>query len=267
MCLDIAFYSALELIDDYFPDLIHDGEIDFDLDIGVHVLAMGYKRYPVIIFEDDNYKRKLFEWCIIAEYMDTPEKVRMQRPKMANARAERIIDDKKSFWFRIHHQRCLIPVTGIYEHRGIKGWKNKVPYYVQLKGRKMFCLPGLYHYNKRIPSDPETGEIRGMFSMITRAGNEVMNKIHNSGENAFRMPLFLTKDMEADWLDPNLTDDELKEILDYEMPSDQLIYDPVFSIRGRSPRPDGQPKNSPFTYKDLPPLGEDEGISSQRELF
>ena len=32
MCLDIAFYSALQLIDDYFPGLAHDGEIDFVAD-------------------------------------------------------------------------------------------------------------------------------------------------------------------------------------------------------------------------------------------
>ena len=58
MCLDIAFYSALELIDDYFPELVHDGHLDFDLEMGAHVLAMDYKPYPVIVFENAKYIRK-----------------------------------------------------------------------------------------------------------------------------------------------------------------------------------------------------------------
>jgi putative SOS response-associated peptidase YedK len=268
MCLDIAFYSALELIDEYFPDLVHDQEIDFDLDMSVHVLAMGYKRYPVLVFEDGQYKRKYFEWCIIPEYMNTPEKIKKGRPFMANFRTEKLVDDKKSFWHKIRKQRCLIPMTGIYEHREIQGWKNKVPYHIQLKDRDMFCIPGLFHYNKNVPSDPETGEMRGMFSLGTRWGNEVMKQIHNGGENAFRMPLFLPKEMELKWLNPAETDDDLREIVNFEMPSSEIVYKTVYSIRGRTPRPDGKPKNEAYEFPGLPPLGNDQGlITTQVELF
>jgi putative SOS response-associated peptidase YedK len=254
MCLDIAFYSALQLIDDYFPNLTHDGEISFDLDMGMHFMALGHNRYPVIVAENDRYHRKYFEWGIITEYMDTPEKIKAMRKSMVNARSEKILEDKRSIWNRIRKTRCLIPVTGIYEHREIVGWKNKVPYYVHLKDRGMFCLPGLYHYNTKLPSDPETGEIRGTFTLITRAANPVMRQIHNSGDNAYRMPLFLTREMEIEWLKPDLTDADLARLLGYEMPSDQVVYEPVFSIRGRTPRPDGKPKNAPFAYTDLPPI-------------
>jgi len=181
------------------------------------------------------------------------------RKSMVNARSEKILEDKRSFWNRIRKKRCLIPVTGIYEHREIKGWKNKVPYHIQLKGRPMFCIPGLYHYNTKMPSDPETGEMRGMFTLITRAANPVMRQIHNSGDNAFRMPVFLPKEMEMEWLRPDLTDEEIGRLLAYEMPSDQIVYDAVFSIRGRSPRPDGKPKNAPFEHAHLPPLGNEDG--------
>jgi putative SOS response-associated peptidase YedK len=254
MCLDIAFYSALQLIDDYFPDLVYDGEIDFDLDMGAHFLALGHNRYPVITNEGGHYHRKHFEWGIIAEYMDTPEKIKAMRKSMVNARSEKLIDDRHSFWHRIRRTRCLIPVTGIYEHREIKDWKNKIPYHIVLKDRGMFCLPGLFHYNTKMPSDPETGEVRGMFTLITRAGNETMCQIHNSGSNAHRMPLFLPRELESQWLDPHLSDEDMTKILAYEMPSDQIVYHPVFSIRGRSPRPDGLPKNQPYLYPGLPPL-------------
>jgi putative SOS response-associated peptidase YedK len=266
MCLDIAFYSALQLIDDYFPDLVHDGEINFDLDKGMHFLALGYNRYPIVTYENGHYHRKNFEWGIIAEYMDTPEKIKVMRSSMVNARSEKIMDDKRSFWHRIRKTRCLIPVTGIYEHREIKGWKNKVPYHVMLKDRKMFCIPGLYHYNTKLPSDPETGEVRGMFTLITRSGNEVMRKIHNGGNNAFRMPLFLPKERELEWLKPDLTDEQMADILNYEIPSAQIAYDTVFSIRGRAARPDGKPKNAHYDFPNLPPLGNDDG-PPQKALF
>ena len=248
MCLDIAFYSALQLIDDYFPDLTHDGEISFDLDMGMHFLALGHNRYPVILREMTVTTRKYFEWGVIAEYMDTPEKIKAMRKSMVNARSEKILVDKRSFWHRIRQKRCLIPVTGIYEHREVKGWKNKIPYHIQLKGRPMFCLRPVFTTTiLKMPSDPETGEMRGMFTLITRSANSVMRQIHNSGDNAFRMPLLLPKEMEMEWLRPDLTDEDIARLLDYEMPADQIVYDPVFSIRvRRSPRPDGKPKTCLF---------------------
>lgn len=254
MCLDISYYSKLDIIDNYFPQLTHDGDIQFDLDMSTHFMALGHSRYPVITQEADGYHRKYFEWGIIAEYMDTPEKIKVMRKSMVNARSEKIIEDKRSFWHRIRRTRCLIPVTGIYEHREIKGWKNKVPYYVTLKDRPMYCIPGLYHHNTLRPSDPETGEIRGTFTLITRAANSVMRGIHNSGDNAHRMPLFLPKELELEWVKPGLTDEAIGRLLSYEMAADQIVYEPVFTIRGRSPRPDGLPKNAPFSWQGLPPL-------------
>jgi putative SOS response-associated peptidase YedK len=266
MCLDIAFYSALQLIDDYFPNLTHDGDITFDLDMGMHFMALGYNRYPVITLANGLYHRNYFEWGIIAEYMDTPEKIKAMRRSMVNARSEKILADKRSFWNRIRGKRCLIPVTGIYEHREIKGWKNKVPYHIRLRDRPLFCIPGLYHFNTKMPSDPETGEVRGMFTLITRAANPLMRQIHNGGDNAFRMPLFLPKALELEWLQPGLTDEDLEKILSYEIPAEELIADPVFSIRGRSPRPDGQPKTARYDWPNLPPLGNDEA-EMQKTLF
>jgi putative SOS response-associated peptidase YedK len=266
MCLDISFYNMLPLINEEFPQLVDDSGKDLDPDTGMHFMALGHNRYPVILFENGRYHLKHFEWGIIAEYMDTPEKIKVMRRSMVNARSEKILDDRRSFWHRIRKTRCLIPVTGIYEHREIKGWKNKIPYHIELKNRPMFCIPGLYHYNTKTPSDPETGEMRGMFTLITRAANSVMRQIHNSGDNAFRMPLFLPKEKELEWLRPDLSDEETGKIISYELPADQLAYEPVFSIRGRSPRPDGQPKCAPFAYEGLPPLGNDDG-QVQKSLF
>src|SRR5215203_3462842 len=128
MCYDISFSTTIELITDYLPDIVIDPQITFDFEAGVHVLAQSYRKYPIIIFEDGKYKLKEFEWGVIADYMNTPEKIKAGRQWMCNAQSEKIIMDRKSFWHRIRRKRCLIPVTGTFEHREVKGWKNKIPY-------------------------------------------------------------------------------------------------------------------------------------------
>jgi putative SOS response-associated peptidase YedK len=108
--------------------------------------------------------------------------------------------------------------------------------------------------------------MKGTFTLITRAANAVMKKIHNGGPNAGRMPLFLTKELEQKWLLPDLTDEEIQSVLDFEMPPDELEYWPVFTIRSTKPRPDGGIKTDPFEWQNLPALGIDEA-AGQKDLF
>ena len=126
----------------------------------------------------------------------------------------------------------------------------------------MFCIPGLYHYPMR--ADVETGEITGTYTLITRPANSLMEKIHNSGDQAFRMPLFLPKEKEMEWLSPMLSDEGIKSILQFEMPSDQLEYFPVYTIRTTKERPDGLSKIDRYEWQNLPPLGHD---NAQIDLF
>jgi putative SOS response-associated peptidase YedK len=252
MCYDISFSSGIQLITDYLPEIVIDNQLTFDFDSTIHVMAQAFRQYPIIINEDGKYKLKAFEWGVVADYMNTPEKIKQMRQWMCNAQSEKVVQDKKSFWRRIRSKRCLIPVTGIYEHREIKGWKNKVPYFVHERNRPLFCLPGLYYYSP-IP-DMETGEVKGTFTLITRAANSLMKKIHNGGTHAFRMPLFLTKELEMKWLQPDLTDEQIQSVLDYEIPAEDLEQWPVFSIRTTKPRPDDKLKTEPYEWPNLPAL-------------
>jgi putative SOS response-associated peptidase YedK len=259
MCYDISFSTKIELVTDYLPELEMDPQIKLSFEPIIHIQAQAYQQFPVLISDEGKYKLKKFEWGIIAPYMDTKEKIKKLRPQMCNARSEKLLD-KTSYWYKIRTARCLIPVTGIFEHREIKGWKNKVPYHVQLKNRDVFALPGLYHYPNR--ADAETGEVTGTFTIITRSANDLMKQIHNSGEQAFRMPLFLTKELEIKWLSPTLTDTDLAEILDFEMPSSSLSYIPVYTIRTTRERPDQQIKTAEYLWEGLPPLGVDSNTLS-----
>lgn len=255
MCYDVSFTVDINVFSDYFPDLVYDDQIKINYESTIHIVGHAYKEHPIIYKnrEDGKLHLKLMEWGCIPFYVKDEAKFIRQRASMLNARSERILDDKTSYWYKIRERRCLIPVTGIYEHREIKGWKNKVPYFVKAKNEQMFFLPGLYSVAE-LP-DHETGEIikRFSFTMVTRAANTVMRGIHNGGENAGRMPLFLPFEMAKEWLS-ELTEDSYRQILNFEMPNDQLDYWPVFTIRGTKPRPDEKSKNEYFEWPKLPEL-------------
>lgn len=261
MCYDISFSTQYEMVSEYVPGLIIDPQISFDYDTSVHVVAQAYLKKPVIVKEDGIYKMKGFEWGVIADYMRTPEQVKKNRQWMCNAQSEKILDTK-SYWYRIRKKRCIIPVAGFFEHREVKGIKSKVPYFIRLKEREVFALIGLYNYAPT--PDPETGELKGTFTVITRPANTVMQQIHNGGPNAGRMPLMLPKELELKWLEEDLTEDQIQEIINYEMPAEALSYCPVYTIRTSKLRPDGRGKLDPFDWPGLPPLGKE---SVETELF
>jgi putative SOS response-associated peptidase YedK len=263
MCYDISFSTKIESVLDYLPNLVVDPQIGMEYDMTLHAQAQAFRKYPVVLMQDGQMHLKPLEWGIVTDYMNTPDKLKQLRKSHCNARSEKIIGDKKSIWHRLRKKRCLIPVTGILEHREIKGWKNKVPYHVRLNDREVFCIPGLYNYSTQW-ANLETGEIIGTYTLVTRAANSVTMQIHNSGDQAFRMQLFLPKELEMKWLQPDLSDDEIQKILDYEMPSEMLDYKPVWTIRTTKDRPDGKGKLDPYDWPGLPPLGVD---SIEQSLF
>jgi putative SOS response-associated peptidase YedK len=255
MCHDISFSAnTVEFITEIIPNAVLDGQLLVDFSITSHVLSMSHRKCLVVINPDGQPKICQFEWGLIASYMDSPEKIKQYRIQMANARSEKVFD-KASAWYRIRKQRCLIAVEGIYEHREIKGWKNKVPYYIRLKNSKQMLLPGFYNYSP-IPN-PETGEMVGTFSIITRAANKIMMQIHNHGPNKHRMPVFMAPEMAVKWIDPDLTDLDMQGMLSYEIPSEELKAHPVFTIRTTKERPDGKNRQVEYKWDNLPPLGID----------
>ncbi|TDH18268.1 DUF159 family protein [Segetibacter sp. 3557_3] len=255
MCYDISFTIDVRTLGDYFPDLVTDTQISMNFD-GTHIIGHTYNEHPIIYrHREDNLPHiRMMEWGCIPYYVKELEKFKKQRATMLNARSERILTDTKSYWNKIKSRRCLIPVTGIYEHRAIKGWKNKVPYFVKVAGEHMFFLPGLYSATELV--DTETGELtkKWTYTVVTRAANGLMKQIHSEGENKWRMPLFVPFETALHWLEHDLTDEEYKQILDFEMPSDNLEAIPVFSIRTSKLRPDDKAKNERYEWENLPPL-------------
>ena len=117
------------------------------------------------------------------------------------------------------------------------------------KGQDIFYLPGLYSVAK-LP-DKGTGELidRFTYTLITRGANDIMAMIHNDGDNAGRMPLFLPKSYSDAWLKDELPDDEYRAILSYEMPSEELDTRTVYTIRSAKGRPDGKDKTGEWNWE------------------
>src|SRR5215204_3083391 len=102
MCYDISYKITLESIEEYFGGNIEiDPQIDIDFTTSIHILAQAFKKHPVVIMEDGKLKLKAFEWGVVADYMNTPEKVKKMRNSMCNARSEKIVQDRASYWNKI----------------------------------------------------------------------------------------------------------------------------------------------------------------------
>jgi putative SOS response-associated peptidase YedK len=265
MCHDLSFSAnTVEFITDLLPDVIFTGQRSIDFSTTEHVLSMSHRKCLVVYNEDGQLKCSEFEWGLIAPFMYTPELVKQYRIQMANARVEKIFD-KRSVWYKLREKnRCLVAVAGIMEHREIKGWKNKVPYYINLACSTHILLPGFYNYSPN--PDPETGEVKGTFSVITQPANDIMKKIHNHGPNKHRMPLFMQPVQALKWVTNDLTDEQIKEFTSHEIPSEELEVRPVFTVRTTKSRPDGKSKTESYEWPNLPPLGTDE-VVKQNDLF
>ena len=256
MCYDISFTVKLKELPAYFPDLETDIQLELEFE-GTHIMGHSFNEHPILYRnrERDKLTVRPMEWGVIPFYVKDEKTFLRQRASMLNTRSERILGDEKSYWFKIRNRRCLIPVTGIYEHRAIKGWKKKVPYFIRLIDQPLFFLPGLYSVSD-LP-DQETGEMikRYTFSLITRDGNDLMKKIHNDGDNRGRMPLFLPLELSMEFLNEELSPERYREILGFEMPEDKMEAITVYTIRSSKERPDGKAKNDFWEWEKLPAPG------------
>lgn len=254
MCWDISLFTDLEIVKKDFTE-IKDlrSQLEFNMSHFENVQAITFPNYPIIYNDTQSSMlvMKEMEWGVLPVYLKDQKEQEDRRRNMINVRSERILEDKKSYWYRLRSQRCLIPVNGTYEHRKINGWKKKVPYFIAENDRDIFYIPALYQWHE----NPK-GEKIGSFGMLTRSANSIMANIHNDGPNKHRMPLYLPKDLESAWIS-DINEKEMAEIINFKMPPEKLKYFPVYTLRGYPDRPDGKHRYDPYTWDGLPPLGKD----------
>ncbi len=143
----------------------------------------------VIVVGDDG-RRHLTEmqWGLIPSWAKDPA----IGNRMINARAETLAV-KPAFRVALRQRRCLVVADGFYEWQ--KQGRTKQPFRLVLKSRELFGFAGLWD----TWTSPEGEEIRTC-TIITTEANEVLKPIHD------RMPVILTREAEAVWLDPTIQD-------------------------------------------------------------
>jgi putative SOS response-associated peptidase YedK len=142
---------------------------------------------------------------------------------MINARAE-TVDTKPSFKNSFRRRRCLIPANGFYEWQ--KEGQRKIPYCIGLTGWDLFAFAGLW--DSWVSA---AGEKYESCAIITTKANPLVAQIHD------RMPVILSRESEAMWLDGSIASMEpLKELLK-PYPAEQMTLYEV-SPRVNSPKND-----------------------------
>jgi len=110
-------------------------------------------------------------------------------------------------------QKCLIPVTGFFEPHEATG--KKIPYYITRKDKEAFSLAGIYS---------KVGSLITC-SILTKEASPFFAQVHNIKK---RQPVLVHQSMEQEWLQGQLQEKEILEVLETPYPEEELHYYPVF---------------------------------------
>ena len=117
-----------------------------------------------------------------------------------NAKAETLLTSNM-YSEPTRERRCLILADGFFEPHYEKLSGPSQPYYCYLEERKLFSFAGIYNtYDHHFYT----------CSLITIEADNFFAEIHNKKK---RMPLVLDPNFEGEWLNPDLKDNEIQEVL------------------------------------------------------
>jgi len=103
-------------------------------------------------------------------------------------------------------------------------------------------------------TDPETGELKNTFSIVTTEGNELLAKVHNNPRiKGPRMPLILPEELTDKWLEPIADDVDIKAVQELirSYPAEAFEAYTVNRLRGKYYQGNVPEINKPVTYSEL----------------
>ncbi|MGZ0016774.1 SOS response-associated peptidase [Yeosuana sp. AK3] len=104
-------------------------------------------------------------------------------------------------------RRCIIPVTGFFEPHEHN--KKKYPFFIQDKAQKPLGLAGIYSVIDTYIT----------FTILTKEASPLFEKIHNLKK---RQPVILGEEQMLHWLEQDLIQEDIKEIVQSEYPESSL---------------------------------------------
>lgn len=140
---------------------------------------------PVIVNQEGVRVVKPMKWGLVAQGAKDTNSV--FRYKTFNVPSEKIFS--RHSWERaVREARCLVPADGYYE---LDGEEKKRAWYVQPNDKEMLAFAGVYSSWE----DPE-GVTHGTYSIITIEVDDYNRSV----------PVIITREDQARWLDPAVTD-------------------------------------------------------------
>lgn len=129
-----------------------------------------------------------------------------------NARLEGV-SSKPSFKAAFKTHRCLVPASGYFEWKVIKGIKQ--PFFIHTQDASILSFAGLHSHWR-----DSAGELHSTFAILTGPAHPALQAMHE------RMPLCLSVDHYDDWLfgtSASLSEDAIPSLL----LQDEWVYFPV----------------------------------------
>lgn len=159
----------------------------------------------VLVVTNQGEKRAaMMRWGLIPFWAKDPK----IGSRMINAVGETVAT-KPAFRAAFRKRRCLVLANGFFEWR--KEGKLKIPTYIFQKNREPFAFAGLWE----TWNPPEGGPVLSC-TIVTTTPNEFIAPIHN------RMPVVLSQEAEALWLDPMTEEAAILEPLLISSPPELL---------------------------------------------
>jgi putative SOS response-associated peptidase YedK len=168
---------------------------EFDSAFTPRYNAVPSQNLPVIL-NTDMHHIGMVHWGVMPPWIIALGK----KSGLINIRME-TLRDKHTFERDLLERRCLVIADGFYEWK--KEGAKKVPYRLTIKDEKPFAFAGLWEENK-----DKSGKPIRTFAIITTQPNSVMKDIHS------RMPVILEKEMEKEWLSPELKKKDAIDLLE-----------------------------------------------------
>ena len=185
MCGRFALISGLEELAERFAAEFAD---DMVFEAGYNFAPT--EALPVVISMDGRRLITMQRWGMIP--------FSKGQPPLFNARADKLMELGR-YRVGIEKRRCVIPISGFYEWKRVG--KERFPYYIHAFNEEIVGLAGFWEG----PKDRVEGR---SCTIITTDASDVLSAMHH------RMPVMLTRETEAIWLNPEITNvDELVSLM------------------------------------------------------
>lgn len=192
----------------------------FDADAeGLPELGPNHNVTPtsdVYIVREESERRLLdiAHWGLVPQWAESPA----IGSRLINARSETAAS-KPSFRAAFRRRRCIVPVDGFYEWIPVPGQRKKQPFHLRRRDSQPLAFAGLWE-SWRSTDRPDEPALRSC-TILTGPPNATVAPLHD------RMPMILSPEHWAIWLDPDLDDPALLQSLLVPAPDDLLEAWPV----------------------------------------